>query len=245
MADLYGATTIPLSASIGTPIAITPTTGDPFLSYLASYLKCVVNARCGAAWLAVHPANGNPISNVFELDPEVDSFNAKHLPALFLWRSGGRAYEQIASDFRVSRETIGMRWIMPGASFDIIARRVQFANMLVKCIDDAINVGRDKSWRVTGDTETQAAYAGSLLWTYAKCWQFNLQTWERRPLVIKSINGDTSSHYHTWTGSLEIRERDTSDLARYQVLDQVDVVQRTETGGFVTGKVMETYTLED
>lgn len=189
MPDQYGATQFPLPL----PIKEQPV-GDPFLYYFGSFLQAVGNAKCGAAWSALAPGpSGGPITNVLYLNPQKKPFSSEQLPALFLWRANAKPAHQEAEDIRVRRCTVVALWATPLVPFERMsgggeADRMPFWESLFSAFDTAIDLGRDPSWIVPGDTYFFPERRGSSLAHWAK--YRRLYTMESEPTELQAVAVD-------------------------------------------------------
>lgn len=152
MADTFGAVEIPVSAS-------DDPRGDPALKKVADFMTAVLNAYAGAAWTGGRPrADANQqlcVRGTFTHDPTERSFNDSKLPALFLWRSSGQAFDHGDGDRRSDERWTG-QWIFPPDTQEKHTPRRPFGNAVVKVIDNLIERGRDPSWFDPGDTDPTA-----------------------------------------------------------------------------------------
>lgn len=139
MADQYGAVAIPVELPAEGDAA-----GDRALSAIGQFAKAVFNAAATTAWQDVDKTTA-PVVGVFAHDPKERSFNTKDLPALYLYRTGGRA-EDWAADYRVEEGTITVDWVFPPARPEFQRQRDPIANALVKTLDAALLIGRDAAW---------------------------------------------------------------------------------------------------
>jgi len=157
------------SANVGTLIgSLQGPPGDPLLYYVGEYLKTVINAQCGAAYLALDPLKKVPVLELDYVDPEDHSFNARDLPALYLYRDTFPA-ERVADDRYIQKSRIAAHWVPFPINLQRRQERAPFVNALAAVINRAIIRGRHPSWVVPGDTDPDAAYFGSSLigWTGA------------------------------------------------------------------------------
>lgn len=156
MADSYGATAIPLVPQPhGVPVA------DAALGVLLGYLRAVLGASCASAWAAVVP-NKPVVANAFAYNPALYPLNPNDLPARYAFRGDvdgrtvGERAEDIASDYRLSKEHITLIWIYPSPQVAHIRRRDSFVNGIAKAIDAALTAGRHPSWIAANETDTDA-----------------------------------------------------------------------------------------
>jgi hypothetical protein len=178
--DLFGALaldTVPVpvrESAIGYPGAFIQPAGDPLLYYVSSFLQTIINSRCGAAYAALDPRpstpalNGLAVIEVDYVDPADHSFNARDLPAIYMYRDTFPA-SRIADDMYVQKSHLACHWVPRPDNLQRRQEIAPFVNAIAMVINRAIIRGRDPSWIVPGDTDTQAAYFGSSLvgWTGA------------------------------------------------------------------------------
>lgn len=148
MADLFGATSIPL--------AVTTPAGDPGLQNVADYCKAVLNAYASDAWAAVSPADAVVVRSVFTHDPSQRVMVDDHLPALYLWRAKGKSERQ-AQGIRAGEDVLMLQWVYPPTQQDIQRERDTFGPRLYRVLEALIERGRDPSWFKVGDTTEGAA----------------------------------------------------------------------------------------
>lgn len=153
MADSFGLLTLPASAG-DTPV------GDPGLYKLAQFIAAVINDNTSTAWSSAQPAPGGSetptVKTILLFNPEQQSANDEHFPALFVWRELGRLGEN-AQDRLESIDTVKLLWVFPKRARTEARAREQFANSVVKSVAKAIRLGRDSAWLDTGDTDPVAA----------------------------------------------------------------------------------------
>jgi hypothetical protein len=173
--DYFGALaldTVPVAvrdATVGDVIGAYPIpTGDPLLYYVGDYLKTVINSRCGAAYAELDLLGRAPVLEVDYIDPADSSFNARDLPALYMYRDTFPA-SRIADDMYVQKSHLACHWVPCPDNLQRRQELAPFVNAVAMVINRAIIRGRDASWIVAGDTDTQAATFGSSLigWTGA------------------------------------------------------------------------------
>jgi len=241
MADFFGAQSIPISTAVGTPIVITPSPADPLLTYLLSFLKTAANVRLGTEFGALMTPNRSPaaaespVAFVFEHDPEQGEFNDTKLPALFMFRNadGTGTTESLTADWQISTENLTMLWVCPAATQGRVASRSKFPSKLFHLFSALIDMNRDKSWRVSGDTDTLAATEGSDLAAFAKFFQLCMvQSPRNKPLVIP-IEDAPSLSYPCWEARLQVKERLTYDVDNNATLTglNADIVYLETTPG--------------
>lgn len=196
MADFYGPLALPVPAP-----AAGATFADPAIDTLLSFFQAVLNANGGAAWSAVndYQAGGdNVVNTVNAFDPEEDgglTFNARDLPALFMWRSAILGSVWKAADYYVRYSQITLLWVPPAAVQSNRAIWHSATNLIASILDGITDPdGRDPSWVQPGDTDPAAAYQGSLLWKYLpNMWEFSVNKTERARVKI-SIDGEVASY---------------------------------------------------
>jgi hypothetical protein len=134
---------------------------DPALDFLGSYLKAVLTAWAGTAWLTRAP--GEPIvRTVLVVDPRQAEFIETDLPALYLSRTEV-ATIRLSEDHTATRSKIEIGWVPPpklsGARW---AQRATIINGVAKVIAAALTLDRHPSWVLTGDPDALAATEGSV-----------------------------------------------------------------------------------
>lgn len=160
MSYTWGATALPLAA---------PATGeaatDKPLTVVGDYLRAFVNAHGAAAWAAIAPGvdGPNPIRAVFTHNPEDPrrEFNAKRLPALFLWRESGDD-DYLGADWRVDNAVWKALWIFPTAKQERQTPRDPFLSGLVKLVSLALKRSRDASYQAADDTDLRSVNVAAL-----------------------------------------------------------------------------------
>ena len=134
MADNFGLLTLPASAT-DDPI------GDPGLAKFGAFLATVINANAQDAWLAVEPAPGASqtpaVRSLLLHNPETQSANDEHFPALFVWREGGK-FDGEARDDMKSTDIVKVLWVFPAKVREEARAREQFINVVVKSVAKAI-----------------------------------------------------------------------------------------------------------
>lgn len=250
MTESFGAQAIPITAAPGAPVTVAVSASDPLLSYLGSYLRAAINARLSVEFgtlmfqNASPPAVTAPIGHVFEHDPELDDFNQKDLPALYLFRSsdGNAGIEQLAEDWTLTTETIRALWVLPSATQDKTSSRVRFASKLFHLAGALIDANRDPAWIVAGDADENAADQGSSLATFGKFFRLRLSRGAvRKPLAIK-VEGLEPMNYPSFEALFEVKERLLVDPARNATL--VGLHATVTTGGDDPPLTLGTYTLD-
>jgi hypothetical protein len=166
------------------------TVGDPGLGILLDCLQTVINSRLAAPWARLRTgSDGAPCRAVRAYDPTDGTFNMNDAPCLFGWRSGGET-EQIAEDYRLTRDTVTILWLYPFAVQASSNTRHAFASAVVKVVNEVLKLGRDPSWRVPGDPDAAADQYGSLLWTHAGFWKADGPLRWQRIAVIGTTGDD-------------------------------------------------------
>ncbi|MEJ7728213.1 MAG: hypothetical protein WKG00_03275 [Polyangiaceae bacterium] len=151
MISRYGAVDIPLA-----PTASGDFAGDRGLSALLRFAGAVLNAQAATAWDAI--AKGQPaVRAAFGHDPKERSFNEKHLPAMWGWRTRGTPNDW-AADVRIEEGTISLLWVYAPAQQEHQRIREPFANALAKALDAAVAAGAHPSWIHPLDTALPEAF---------------------------------------------------------------------------------------
>jgi hypothetical protein len=217
--DRHGALPIPRLPVPGAA----DTVADPLIDYTLAYFAAVLNAHADAAWRAVFAASG-PVKRTFAHDPEQHCFGERDLPALYLWRSGGAAPEQIADDWHLKRSNLTLLWVLPGAVQHPQHRRLPFVNGLVSLLHVAIEKGRDPAWHLAGDPDPTARARGSVWPRWAGFFELALGKWKPGVLVIS--DGARKFSYASVEVELLVAEHWERDLAAYDPneLHDLDVI---------------------
>ncbi len=247
MTDVWGAIQIPLQPALpGQPA------GDPSLFYIGDFLKTYLtndqNARQQWTVSGVAPRS-EPVRSVIIARPDDKNypFDSQQLPALFLFRDGGKA-ESWGDDWDVFQDIIKVVWVMPNpATPEQMRARLPFMNALVKCVHNGIELGRTPTWVQSGDPDTSALTKGSLLYTYAAFVHLNLRTW--RPTVIRvgDGSGKTVADYPSIEMTFEVIENrviGTDAVLYYKTLKgATDTVSTTTAAAYTTWLASTAYPL--
>jgi hypothetical protein len=191
--------------------------GDNLIFYLGEYLKTVINAKCGPAWAQIEKfdsktmsASGRlPVNELDYVDPEDRAFNARDLPALYLYRDSFPA-TKVGDDMYAQTSRVAAYWVPSPAVLQRRQERATFVNAIAAVINRAIIRGRDPSWIVPGDTDPDAADFGSSLLIWTGCYAPIALVESKRSVV--QIEG----HEGTYTGLkvlLQTKELLHEDLA--------------------------------
>lgn len=175
--------------------------GDPLLYYVGEYLRTVINAQCGAAWAMLDPFDNKtqgpsgktPVADVAYVDPRDRSFNARDLPALFIYRDTFPA-ARIGEDMWTQKSSVAVHWVPSPANLQRRSERAPFVNAIAAIINRALIRGRHPSWRVTGDPDPDAITFGSSLIGWCGC---------DRPMTLaesKRITVQIDGHEGEYTG---------------------------------------------
>lgn len=229
MVDSYGPVPIPMAAPPAGGSA-----GDPAIDTILSFLKAflVSDQNATGAWqvAGVSPANP-PVVGTFPHDPEEDVFNARDLPALYLWRESA-TNEWLADDYLVESSLLKLVWVMPRATPENQSVRSPFVNGLVKAIQVAIERGRTPGWVQSGDTDPNAAAQGSDLGAYLGGWSLRVDRWRRTHVVERARDGVVKAIYAAVELQLTLQESwsvDITDPSRFPPTSQGDGVDATLT----------------
>jgi hypothetical protein len=212
--------------------AVAPATGaapgDPALTYLLGFLKAFLqdDANLTAAWTIAGVAPSQPIVNrAFAHDPNEGAFNEASLPALYGWRSEMQAPEQLADDVRTRASTITLLWVFPMATQANQAVRRPIFNAIAHAVDLAVERGRTPSFVVPGDTDPNAAFLGSNVWTWMAFWQLRMGA--ARPakldVPVKTATATEIRHYDAIQITLSLEEDLSVDMSRYDALAGLDL----------------------
>jgi hypothetical protein len=226
VAEHYGPLAIPAQAP-----AAGQAVGDPALSYLLAFLKAFMQDDGGvtAAWTVSGVAPGIPVvRGVYPYDPTEGGFVENQLPALYGWRSEILPPEQLADDVRIRTSTVTLLWVFPFTPQGAVQmRRESMTNAIHAAVDRAIERGRTPSFKVTGDTDTNAATLGSFAWNWMAFWQ--LRVGGARPakldIAITGAKGERETrHYDAVQMTLSVDEELTFDLSAYAPLAGLDLI---------------------
>lgn len=232
MADQFGALALP-HPEPGPDDVVT----DPFLRYTLSFFQAFINAKASAAWAKTDKAPLQfPVKTVQAFDPTDLSFVLRELPTLYMWRqeSDDDASFWLAEDILVSHEQVSVLWVMPPADEEKQKKRVQFANGIRKDLIVAIELGRDPSWVVPGDTDPQAVTYGSVFPRWAGWSRLHLSKWQRKTLIIENHEANERYPFQAFEARMTLEEVFDQDLTKYDLLDGVDQTETTEDGQVVT-----------
>lgn len=149
MADLYGATAVPL--------AVTTPAGDPALRDIADYCQAVLNTYASTAWVALEPAHTQVVRNAFTHDPRPahHEFNANDLPALYVFRERG-TFGDFSQSIRRAEDAATMLWVFPAAPPPKQTVRSALAPGIMRMLDTLLERGRDPSWTKATDSDVTA-----------------------------------------------------------------------------------------
>lgn len=178
MAHKYGGIEIPVPIQIRTAFPPVVAEGDILLGYLADYIKTVMLTYVGDKWDTFSP--NKPIVKTISMGPPGTGFVESMLPGLFIYRPGRETretietFEQIADDYRFQKGRVVVEWILDPIAQEHVWRRESYFDAVRKAVDAALQIGRDPSWVVPGDTDEDAvdqdtgvALQGSALLTFA------------------------------------------------------------------------------
>lgn len=223
--DVWGAITIPLQTGIPNQPA-----GDPALFYIVDFLRTFLatDKAAVAQWTIAGVAPLSPpvlTTVVGRPDDKTYRISIPDLPTLFIWRDGG-TFDVWGEDWEIVRDKVKIVWVLPLAIPQNTQSQLPFANAMVKCIYDGIELGRTPSWQQPNDPDVLAVTQGSLLYTYAAFVHLILQSW--RPTFVhitdtaKRTVGDFAAVEMTFE-MIENRQIGTGDAARgYQPLKGAD-----------------------
>lgn len=223
VADLYGATRLPLDGS-------TPDGKDPLLSTVASFFQAIANVHAKAEWEVIAKV-GSPLPclHAFTHDPHETNFIDNNLPALFLWRSDVLEHVDEAQDIRVIRSRLRLLWVPPNTGKpDEKTRRTHFPFKLVKLWDDYLELGRDPAWLAPGDPDPEAPLYGSVLARFALFRRLRFTTVRAEPLMIELLAADGAPRmpprvYTAQLAELALEEELRRDPARFAALHAIKV----------------------
>jgi hypothetical protein len=181
--------------------------GDPGLTVLLSCLQAAINARLGAVWARIRTGTETvPCRTTYPYDPSEGVFNLSHMPSLHGWRVSGET-EQIAADYRITRDNLCLLWVYPIARQGNAGLRHAFAGAVEKVINAVLKLGRDPAWVVPGDPDPNAATLGSLLWTHAGFWKADGRLQWSRVAVAGTTGDDATPGAHALQVTFAVEER--------------------------------------
>lgn len=221
MSDTVGADTLPIQPpSAGEAVA------DPCLSRLVAYFKAVVNRYSGDAWRTVMPKS-DPVGFTFTHNPEETNFNERTLPAFYLYRLGEDPLEWLAEDYDISHAKLRLLWIFPVAGQDTQAFRSTFVNGIAACLKHFIELGRDPSYVLAGDTDPRAASEGSVIYRVANIWEIQWKGYKSGLGVPIRTVSNQRKYYHM-AADISLSERRFIDIeADFPALSGFDVTVTT------------------
>lgn len=200
--------------------------GDALIYYIGEFLKTLINSSCGKAWEML--GGKLPVVELAYVDPEDRSFNARDLPALYIYRDTFPA-TRIGDDMYVQKSNVAAYWIPSPAVLQRRQERAPFANAIAAVINRAIIRGRDPSWIVPGDTDPDAPLFGSSLLKWAGADRSMTVSESKRSVV--TIEG----HEGSYTGLkviIQTEELYHEDLAlRYTPTHLDQQIQQQQAGG--------------
>lgn len=204
--DSFGALSIPLSAKDPALAA-----GDPALTYIGDYLVhwLVNDGNVGAQWQIAGVAPNQPpvvTMTVGAPDDEGYSFDVKQLPALFIFREGGRE-DWWGDDWGVDITTVKILWVLPIGMPLAQRSRLPFLNAMAKAVHDGVEIGRTPSWVQPNDPDSQALTQGSLFYTYAGFVMFNMKEWKRAKVRTRAASGKGTQEFPALEMTFEMVER--------------------------------------
>lgn len=216
------------------PVAVAPDpAGDPALAALGEFLRAAIVASCTAAWQALGRPSEDAVKRLFFHDPAEVVLVTSHLPALYVWREAGEA-EAVADDYFVTRDIVVALWVFPATTQEKERQRSPLANAVRKAALGALRLGRHPAWVVAGDTDPQAATAGSLFWSHVKAWQLGRSRSRVEPMHVQV--GEAREVFQTVRFELEVSELlvegDFDELAAIKA-----TMQTTDTAPLVTNEL--------
>lgn len=224
MPDAFGAEPIAtLFPPEGEPVS------DPALFRIASFLQAVLNAYKLGEWQAVHPGK-LPVQQVFTHNPEDIVFNARDLPALFIYRQSGEKFEWLAEDYDLSHEMLRLLWVFPPAPQDKQRLRSTFVNAAVKVLMHFIELGRDPSYVMPGDTDPTAQAKGSVIYKVASIWEIEWRSYKVAPSLPIKVDSITRK-YFCLDCQIALAERRTFDIVADFPASTRDNTASPSTGG--------------
>ena len=169
--DSLGPLFLPLDVPIVQGAEKTPSTGDPLLVTLGSFLGTVLIADCGSAWEAIQPgfkplANGlrdgragqNIARRIFDFDPRRQvPYNDADLPALFLHRGPGVPSQTFCADSYRRSKTLFVEWVCLDPKSELKERRGSFGNAVSAALCNAIWRGNHPAWVAPADAAQPVA----------------------------------------------------------------------------------------
>lgn len=224
MTDVWGAISIPLA-----PISGEQAAGDPALTFIGDFLVAFLTTdqNATAQWSVTGvAATQDPVKKfiVGRPDDKTRPISVAWLPALFLFRNGG-TFDRWGDDWDVVKDKVIVLWVLPISGPEVKRAQLPFANALVKCVYDAIELGRTPSWVQPGDPEPIAQTIGSLLYSYADFVHFTLQTWRTTFVHVDDVSGRSVGDFSAVEMTFEMIENRVigTDSAPYQPLTGADM----------------------
>lgn len=204
--DQWGLTQIPTNAPKFSPIfdgwgkpQLIPST-EQALAVILDFLGCwlVTDGNVSAAWQTVAgSAGGRAVKSLYLHDPSKVVFIESALPALYMWREGGKQ-QWDTDDWLRDYSSIKALWVYPTALQEKQRIRVPFAPVLEKSIGAGIERGRTPSWRQSGDPDKAAALQGSLFYTFAGFDSFELIDWRAAKITIEGAEKRGGAGYENY-----------------------------------------------
>lgn len=188
MADLYGPTPIPLTAS----------GRDDFLHYTVSFFQAVANANAILEWKNIAPNASKVVTTATTFDPRRYIFNEAQLPLLSLHRLRVADRADTAQCIRTESGELLLTWVPFDATPETARHRSTFAAKLFQTLEMALENGRDPSWKVVGDTYYDAQTYGSVIARFAKFRRLHLREMKVVDLKIPGIDSSTFRNFEAY-----------------------------------------------
>lgn len=163
MSDLYGATSLPVSVTVGKA-----SISDPALDVIGAFCQSVLTAEVNTAWSAFAPTE-TICRACYTHEPQKGLLSASFLPAIFLWRNG-LTPSRWTDGTHGMESTLSLLWVFPPARSIERERHQTIVAGLAMALDKAFNGeegnGRHPSWKVPLDPDPFAATYGSSILTW-------------------------------------------------------------------------------
>lgn len=242
MADLLGALPLPIAIPQSGPQILDPTkvrvvdqpAADPLLYYLGTFIVAVANAKSGAAWSAISPANlAGPCQSLYFNDPNKLGLSTDDFPAMFLWEHGEPADEWWADSWHIQKRTLVLTWVLEPAETELQRRRLLLVWPTIRAIKAAVAEGRHPAWVVPGDSATLATTLGSPLWLRTGHMRLHSGEARQHDVQVEMVDplppGEKPPVFEAFELTFNVAERVTRDMtARYQPNGGLVVVTQSQ-----------------
>ena len=219
--------------------------GDIVLQVFGDYLKAVMLSRLSASWLPVSgAANGSvPIVRTVGFNnPEDNTFNARDLPALFVFRNkvDDEKPERIADDIWEDTRRIIVLWVPNAVPQELRADRTPYLNAIRAAIKDAVFQERNSAWKKTGEADPYALIKGTCITTAAGLWGPPIVEGVEEYTLKFSVDGKNDANYVSLRATIRVAEGSMRDATGYPLAQNDGTIKdktNTETVGDFSGYV--------